>query len=330
MAKRTFFLKAPGARVVELKGEWAKTNIPLLPDGAGRWSVDLAALPAGVWTYSFLVDGLNVLDPSNPEVNPEYFGVKKNILHLPASPPAPWDWQNVPHGVLHTHAYESKALGQRRHLVVYTPAGYGAKPARLYPLLVLQHGFGGSRGSWVAHGRANLILDNLIAAGHAKPMVVVMLDGHSGNSQQAQDSSGVEAFRQELLSDAIPLVEREYRLAGNPGARALFGLSMGAKQATTVGLGSLDLFGWVGGFSAIAYPGPEILDRLVEAPERAQSLKLLWLAWGRDDARAVSAGEPFLEQLRKTRIRYQWKVVDGGHEWAVWQRCLVDLLPKLF
>ncbi|HPA18723.1 MAG TPA: alpha/beta hydrolase-fold protein [Verrucomicrobiae bacterium] len=229
------------------------------------------------------------------------------------------------------HDYQSKALGQRRQLLVYTPSGYNANLAQRYPLLVLQHGFGGSRSSWVAHGRANLILDNLIAAGEAKPMVVMMIDGHSSGTYQGREIKGVESFSLELLEDALPLVERDYRLAELPENRAIVGLSMGAKQSTTVGLGNLDRFAWVGGFSAISYPDPDTLKILLASPEETnRKLKLLWLAWGSGDARAVKAGEPFVDQLEKAGIKLQWKVTEGGHEWPVWQRCLVDILPLLF
>lgn len=328
---REFSLKAPNAKAVEINAEWSKTNIPLERADDGTWSVTLASIPAGVWTYSFLVDGLNVLDPANPEINPQYSELKKNILHVPSSPRAPWDWQDVPHGVVHTHDYQSKALAQRRQLLVYTPGGYSANPAQRYPLLVLQHGSGGSRSSWVAHGRANLILDNLIAAGEAMPMVVVMMDGHSSGTYQGREIKGVESFSLELLEDALPLVEKNYRLAKSPENRAIVGLSMGAKQSTTVGLGNLDRFAWVGGFSAVSYPDPDMLKALLASPEETnKKLKSLWLAWGGSDARAVKAGEPFVEELEKAGIRLQWKVMEGGHEWPVWQRCLVDILPVLF
>lgn len=328
---KKFSLKAPNAKAVEINAEWSKRDIPLERAEDGTWSVTLASIPAGVWTYSFLVDGLNVLDPANPEINPQYSELEKNILHVPSSPPAQWDWQDVPHGVIHTHDYQSKALGQRRQLLVYTPGGYNANLAQRYPLLVLQHGSGGSRSSWVVHGRANLIFDNLIAAGEAKAMVVVMMDGHSSGTYQGREIKGVESFSLELLEDALPLVEKGYRLAESPENRAIVGLSMGAKQSTTVGLGNLDRFAWVGGFSAISYPDHDVLKVLLASPEETnKKLKLLWLAWGSGDARAVKAGEPFVDELEKSGIKLQWKVTEGGHEWPVWRRCLVDILPLLF
>ncbi len=329
--QKKFSLKAPNAKTVEINAEWSKENIPLERAEDGTWSVTPTSVPAGVWAYSFLVDGLNMLDPGNPEVIPQYSELRKNVLHVPATPPAPWDWQEVPHGVVHTHDYQSKVLNQRRQLLVYTPNGYNADPAQRYPLLVLQHGAGGCRSSWIGHGRANWILDNLIAAGTANPMVVLMIDGHSSGTYRGREIKGVESFRLELFEDALPLVEENYRLAEGPENRAIVGLSMGARQSTTVGLEHLDLFGWVGGFSAISYPGPDTLRTLLASPaETNKKLRLLWLAWGRGDARAVKAGQPFVEELEKAGIKLQWKVTEGGHAWAVWQRYLVDILPLLF
>ena len=330
-APRDFSLKAPNAKAVEISAEWAMTNIPMRRAEDGTWSVTLASLPAGVWTYSFLVEGLNVLDPRNPEINPQHSELKKNLLHVPSTPPALWDFQDVPHGVIHAHDYPSKAMGVRRQLLVYTPGGYADDPARRYPLLVLQHGAGGCQSSWVAHGRANWIFDNLIAAGKAKPMVVVMLDGHSSGAYQRQDFKSVEPFSRELLEDALPLVEKNYRLAEGPQNRAIVGLSMGARQSVTVGLEHLDLFGWVGGFSAIDYPGPDTLSPLLASPEATnKKLKLLWLAWGSADARAVKAGTPFVNELKKAGIKLQWEVTEGGHAWPVWIGYLTELVPLLF
>ncbi|NLY02374.1 MAG: hypothetical protein GXY83_40330, partial [Rhodopirellula sp.] len=127
--QKKFSLKAPNAKTVEINAEWSKENIPLERAEDGTWSVTPASVPAGVWAYSFLVDGLNMLDPGNPEVIPQYSELRKNVLHVPATPPAPWDWQEVPHGVVHTHDYQSKVLNQRRQLLVYTPNGYNADPA---------------------------------------------------------------------------------------------------------------------------------------------------------------------------------------------------------
>src|SRR5262249_13461012 len=138
-------------------------------------------VPAGVWEYSFQVDGLNVLDSLNPNFKPQR-QPSRSILHIPGTPRNPWDQQDVAHGTVHQHNYQSKALNRPRELWVYTPPGYeqaiASGATTRYPLLVLQHGSGDNHQTWVVHGKAHWILDNLIAAKRAEPVVVVMLDGH--------------------------------------------------------------------------------------------------------------------------------------------------------
>lgn len=162
-------------------------------------------------------------------------------------------------------------------------------------------------------------------------MVVLMLDGHASGKYLGREFKDVESFSRELLEDALPLVEKNYRLSEGSTHRAIVGLSMGSWQAVAIGLSNLDRFAWVGGFSAIAYPGPETLGPMLASSEETnKKLKLLWLAWGRDDERAIKAGQPFVEELERVGIKFQWKVTDGGHAWPVWQRHLVDILPLLF
>jgi 1,4-alpha-glucan branching enzyme len=136
-----FGVRAPNAKEVTLRGQWSKEPIALARNNEGIWSATLEAVPAGVWEYSFSVDGLNILDSTNPSFKPQR-QPGKSILHVPSNPPAPWDWQDVPHGSIHTHGYASKALGRPREIVVYTPPGYERDAEKKYPLLVLQHGSG--------------------------------------------------------------------------------------------------------------------------------------------------------------------------------------------
>lgn len=328
---RTFALKSPNAKRVELSGEWTKKNIPMNRDDDGTWSVSLESVPAGVWVYSFVVDGLNVLDPNNPAVAPQR-ALKQNLLHIPSTPPAPWDWQDIPHGTVHVHNYQSKALGTRRELLVYTPPGYETAAAKRFPLLVLQHGSGGNQRGWVERGKSHWILDHLIAANKAVPMIVLMINGHSDGVFPIGDSErqtkAMEAFRRELLEDAIPLVEENYRLAEGRDSRAIVGLSMGARQALTVGLGALDRFAWIGAFSGGADPG--VLKPLLLSPkETNDKLKLLWIACGRDDS-YLNRVQVFVAALADNGIRHDWHLTDGGHTWPVWRAYLVELAPLLF
>lgn len=328
-----FTLRAPNAKAVKLSAQWSKQPIELTRDESGTWSTTIEKVPAGVWEYSFDVDGLNVMDATNPASKPQRLP-GKSILHVPSNPPAPWDWQDVPHGTVHTHGYLSKALGRTREIVVYTPPGYESSGDKSFPLLVLQHGSGDNEKTWVAHGKAHWILDSLIAQGKARPMIVLMLDGHplgmipreAGESKRAE---GVKAFQRELFEDALPLVESIYRVEKNAAQRAIAGLSMGGGQSLTVGLGNLDRFAWVGAFSAAA-PAPEALPQLLGDPAKTNSsLRLLWIAVGKDDF-LIQRDEAFVATLKERGINHQWLVTEGNHSWPVWRRYLAEFAPLLF
>jgi enterochelin esterase-like enzyme len=328
-----FSLRAPQAKEVTLRGQWSKEPIALKAGEKGEWSITLDAVPAGVWEYSFNVDGLNVLDPRNPSLKPQR-EPGKSILHIPSTPPAPWDWQDVPHGTVHTHGYASKVLERRRELVVYTPPGYERDAEKKYSLLVLQHGSGDNQRTWTEHGKAHWIFDNLIAQGKVVPLVVVMLDGHPLGAvpREAGDArriSAMELFQRELLEDALPLVESIYRLEKDRTRRAIAGLSMGGGQALTAGLGNLDRFAWVGSFSA-GPPISSVMTKFLADPAAANSaLRLLWIGVGKDDF-LRQRSEEFAGQLKEKGIHHQWHLTDGDHSWPVWREYLTEFAPLLF
>lgn len=330
-AGRTFFsIKAPKANDARLKGQWTKDDIPLVRREDGTWSVELDNVPDGIWEYSFLIDGLNVLDPHNPGIKPQR-QPSKSILHIPSVPPAAWDWQNIPHGTLHVHDYQSKAVDRQRELLVYTPPGYENSSEKL-PLLVLQHGSGDNQRAWTEHGKAHWILDHLIATGKARPMLVVMLDGHPLGSVQREDKSrrdeSLNAFRRELLEDAIPLVERNYRVLPAPNHRAIVGLSMGGWQSLTVGLNALDQFAWIGSFSGAA-DSEAVRNALDNNANTNAKLKLLWIACGRDDF-LQERNKALIAELKAADVRHEWYLTEGAHSWPVWRNYLVDFIPRLF
>ncbi len=321
-----FRIKAPNAKEVSVHGQWQAEPLPLTRGEDDVWSAEAAAVPAGVWEYSFSVDGLNMLDPGNVTMKPMR-EPRTSILHIPAVPPAPWDFQDVPHGVVHQHGYLSKALGRNREIRVYTPPGYEKDTAAKYPLLVLQHGSGDNEQTWVAHGKAHWILDSLIAAGKARPMVVLMLDGHPfgtvSRGDAAKRGSAMDAFRRELFEDAIPLVESVYRLEKDASQRGIVGLSMGGGQSLTVGLGNPDQFAWIGSFS-----GAAPAELAVSADLNAK-LRLLWIGCGKDDF-LLKRNEDFIAKLKESGVTHQWHLTEGGHSWPVWRTYLADFLPLLF
>ena len=329
-----FRLRAPAAQKVLLRGQWTKDPVALTRADDGLWSFTAPpdSIPAGVWEYNFSVDGLVMLDPGNTALKPMR-EPRTSILHLAAATPSPWDFQNVPHGTVHQHTYFSKALGRPRSVWVYTPPGYVKSPTADYPLLVLQHGSGDNEQTWVAHGKAHWILDSLIATGQARPMVVMMIDGHPFTPAAARDPAtrgqAMGAFTRELFEDALPLVESIYRVAPDAARRGIVGLSMGGGQALTVGLGHLDRFAYVGSFSGVP-PDDAVAQIFLADPAAANSkLRLLWLACGRDDA-LHTRNEEFVAKLAAAGIRHEWALTAGNHSWPIWRGYLVDFLPRLF
>jgi enterochelin esterase-like enzyme len=333
----TFRLRAPQAKEAALLGQWTRQPLAMSKDDNGIWSVTAEAVPPGVWEYGFQVEGLNVLDSLNPTFKPQREPTR-SIVQIPGTPANPWDWQDVPHGTVHQHGYRSLALDRPRELWVYTPPGYEqsvvANPATRYPLLVLQHGSGDNYQTWVVHGKAHWILDNLIAAKRAKPMIVVMLDGHplgmvSRDSAPQRRGAAMDAFRRELFDDALPLVDSLYRVEPDSAHRAIAGLSMGGGQSLSVGLTNLDRFAWVGAFSA-APPAAESLQPILADPAGSNAkLKLLWIGCGQDDF-LRSRNEELVGSLKEKGVQHEWHLTAGDHSWPIWRGYLAEFAPKLF
>jgi enterochelin esterase-like enzyme len=328
-----FRIKAANAKEVSVRGQWAKDALAMVRDEQGVWSVTTAPLDAGVWEYSLVVDGVAMIDPGNPAIKPMR-EPRTSILHLAGAPAKDWDFQDVPHGTLHTHLYASKAFGSPREVMVYTPPGYEHDTA-VYPLLVLQHGSGDNQQTWTTHGMANLIFDNLIASGRALPMVVLMLYGHppagvlKETDPAKRRAEAMDAFVRELMQDALPLVDGIYRVAKGPERRAIAGLSMGGGHALGAGLTHLDQFAWVGAFSA-APPEAELLKPVLDDAAGTNSrLKLLWIAIGKDDFLRVK-NEAFIAALNEKGIVHEFALTEGGHAWPVWRQYLTDFVPRLF
>jgi enterochelin esterase-like enzyme len=325
----TFQLRAPRATEVVVAGQWPNGRAALTKDANEVWSVTVGPVPAGVWEYSFQVDGLPMIDPGNPAIKPQR-EPRTSILHIAGEPPLLHDFQNVPHGVVRQHTYLSKSLGRVRELVVYTPPGYDQQTEARFPTLYLQHGMGDNQATWVAHGKAHWILDNLIAQGKAHPMVVVMMDGHASIAQgMAGFQNNTTAFERDLLEDVMPFVEANYRVKTEAADRAIAGLSMGGGQSLTIGLNHLDKFAWVAGFSS-AVPSREAIASFLDDPAAANAkLKLLWIGVGKDDF-LLQRNQEFIGMLKEKDIRHEWHLTDGTHSWPVWRLYLADLAPKLF
>jgi enterochelin esterase-like enzyme len=327
----TFRLRTPKAQSVAIRGQWDKKEVSMTLDPDKMWSITMPSIPSGVWEYSFIVDGLAVIDPANPAIKPQR-NPNTSILHIPGTPPNPWDFQDVPHGTVHQHAYLSKALDKQRSAWVYTPPGYEADTTTKYPLLVLQHGSGDRHETWVAHGKAHWILDNLIAAGKAKPMIVLMLDGHPlgqiPREMADKRSESLIAFKNELFNDGLPLVEKLYRVSPDREQRAITGLSMGGWQSLSIGMTNLDRFAWVGSFSG-AVDENEIQTALDNASDSNAKLKLLWIACGEKDF-LLDRNNQLITTLKTRGVNHEWHLTPGDHSWPIWRDYLAQFAPKLF
>lgn len=332
----TFRLRAPSAKQVQLQCEGVGI-VEMQKDADGNWSFTTAPLAADLYAYCFIVDGLRMLDPANPLLKYNLFNTE-NLLHVPGQG-LPWEVNDVPHGLLHRHLYRSAIMGDHYPFLVYTPAGYNPSGNQRYPVLYLLHGFSDVEDSWVSVGRANIILDNLIASGKARPMVVVMPLGY-GNRQimeggwQGLRNTGIwqdsiKRFGQILLTEVMPQVEKAYHVCTDPQGRAIAGLSMGGSQSLLVGLSNLDRFAWIGAFSS----GGLRQDLQEQFPKLDQSanerIRLLWIACGKQDG-LLGANQALTEFLRSKDIKHQWIQTDGGHSFTVWRRNLSELAQLLF
>jgi enterochelin esterase family protein len=330
----TFRLRAPNAKEVTVSGEWGGGARPMTRDEDGTWTVVVGPIDADLYGYSFSVDGFQTLDPANPAVKPMR-SPRTSILEVPGDPPRLHEFQEVKHGTVRVHEYRSRSLDRRRGLHVYTPPGYDQDPAARYPVLYLFHGSGDNEATWTAFGRAQNITDNLLARGKAKPMIIVMPDGHAapprppGGSTEGR-SRNVVAFERDLLEDVMPFVEANYRVRPDPDSRAIAGLSMGGGQSLTIGLNHADLFAWVGGFSAAVFEPERSLAAALANPSSTDSkLRLVWIACGKDD-RLIENARQFTAVLKEKGIHHEFHATEGGHSWPVWRRYLEEFVPLLF
>lgn len=330
----TFTYTAPNAREVSVSGDFGKRGEMTKGEG-GLWSVTLRPFEPNIHSYNFSVDGKQVADPLNNRSKPQRSGIS-NVFEVPGDKPSIWDRQPVPHGVVHLHEYDSKSVGTTRRLRVYTPPGYEAGDQR-FPVLYLFHGSGDNEATWTDFGRAHVILDNLIASGKAKPMLVVMPDGHTmppvpRDSPKAAEvrNKNLGSFEADLLSDVMPMIDKLYRTRADRESRAIIGLSMGGNQSLIVGLNHLDLFAWVGGMSsALHEPETRVAPFFNDVDTLNDKLRLLWFACGKDDF-LIENNRTYHSLLNKKEVKHTFIESAGGHSWPVWRRYLAEFAPLVF
>jgi enterochelin esterase-like enzyme len=331
----TFRLRAPAAGEVSLSGEFQRDAKSLVKGADGVWSVTVGPLEPEIYAYNFTIDGVRTIDPGNPHVKTGSTpSTISSLLEVPGDHAAFYDGQPVPHGEIRTHWYESNSLHTLRRLTVYTPAGYDRNAPSQYPVLYLFHGANADETAWTRLGRVNLILDNLIAQGKVKPLLVVMPFGYgvAPGSPAPAGSSNTAEFERDLLGDVIPFIDARYRTYGDREHRAIAGLSMGGGESLEIGLNHLELFSYVGGFSAALRPAnfETAFARLVrDAKSSNRQLHVLWFGCGTDDSLYASS-QSFSKFLEKAAIEHTFYSSEGAHTWMVWRRYLKEFAPLLF
>jgi enterochelin esterase family protein len=331
----TFRLRAPNAQAVLLAREGAEP-VAMQKDEQGVWSVTAGPLEPDIYGYTFVVDGVHLIDPSNQRMIPNLLN-SASVVDVSGAAPRVWEAGDVPHGIVHRHFYKSAIVGDQRDYYVYTPPAYDPTAKTRYPVLYLQHGFSDDASAWTAVGRANVILDNLIAQGKAKPMLVVMSLGYgapeilTAGFRRGPDlrQRNLDRFRDALLTEVIPQVEKQYRTAAGRETRAIAGLSMGGSESLFVGLNALDRFAWVGAFSSGGL-GDEFAQQFPSLDSKANAqLRLLWISCGTGD-RLIEWNRKFRGWLKSKDVRAKEVETPGVHSWMVWRRNLAEFVPLLF
>ena len=333
----TFRLRDPNAVEVKLGLEGAEP-VPMKKDDGDGWSVTTAPLAPDYYGYEFIADGERMLDPSNHLLVPNLL-TPGNAVHVPGPLSLPWELNEVPHGEVHHHFYKSAVAGDDRDYYVYTPPGYDPVAKKTYPVLYLLHGYSDDASGWTAVGHANVILDNLIAQGKAKPMLVVMPLGygtmemiwHSWASWSHPDlrDTNFRKFSEALLTEVMPRVEGEYRITKDRNARAIAGLSMGGSESLLTGLNNLDKFAWIGAFSSGGIPEDFQKDFPALDAKANQQIHLLWIACGTED-HLITVNRNFRGWLKTKGVKATEIETPGMHTWMVWRRNLSEFAPLLF
>jgi enterochelin esterase family protein len=355
----TFRLYAPKATEVILTGEWMTgpgSNETLSKSDSGLFSVTVGPLKPELYSYALTVDGARMIDPANVQVRRDGVNYQSYFIVPGAESDLYIHKNDVPHGTVTKLWYDSKVLGMQRRMYVYTPAGYD-RTKNKYPVLYLLHGAGGDEDAWTNMGREAQILDNLIAQGKAKPMIVVMTNGNANQTAalndatpppfppQAQPQPGSTAprplagrFEEHLVKDVVPFMEAHFRVYKDKDHRAIAGLSMGGGHTQTITNNNPGMFSYIGVFSmGIMNFGGQNQDTAKIRQERDVKIealknsgyKLYWIGVGKDD---------FLYQnvvtmrgiLDKHNFRYIYRESAGGHTWTNWRIYLSEFAPLLF
>ncbi|MBC3788455.1 esterase [Spirosoma utsteinense] len=342
----TFRYQAPQAKAVELSAQFEKASVPMTKDAQGIWSATVGPVKPDIYPYNFRVDGISVMDPANVAFFPnERF--KASLVDVPGDTPLIHALRDVPHGSINYEYYPSmeRTTGS---VVVYTPPGYDQNQAKKYPVYYLISGTTDTEETFFKVGKTNLILDNLIAEGKAKPMIIVMPYGNiaarvseqTGGQKPADPTvrDGADAvkrandFTTDLVSNVIPYVEKNYRAIANRENRAIGGFSRGGGQTLRAAFSNMDKFAWVCAYSS--YLSPQEMERsyptiVSNAGNTNKQLKLLWVSVGSDDFLYKGTVE-FMDYLKAKKVNYKSLITGGGHTWMNVKTYVAETTSLLF
>jgi enterochelin esterase-like enzyme len=334
-----FRVKAPEAQKVQI--DLGKIY-DMTKDDQGTWSVTTDPQVPGFHYYSLVIDGVKVADPASES----FFGMGRmaSAIDIPERGTDFYEVKDVPHGTLSSKYYFSNVTNGWRRLFIYTPPEYNSNTKEKYPAIYIQHGGGEDERGWAVQGKTDIIIDNLIAEGKAKPMIVVISNGNVSSGRSAgggYSSAGMAAFKEEITKNIVPFIDKNYRTLANVKDRALCGLSMGGGQSFYAGLESLDCFASIGVFSSgifggINNPSGKEFDAEKEIPgllSKSQSfndkLKLFYISVGEQDPR-FEYTKKAVKKFQDSGLKVEFTSFPGAHEWQVWRKSLHDFASKVF
>jgi enterochelin esterase family protein len=338
----TFRLYAPNAKTVTLSGDFfteGAAGPAMIRDTNGVWSHTLPTQAPGIYGYYFRLDGVRVPDPGNLLISSSTEFLK-SYVEVPGDQPQFWSVRDVPHGRLHEVWYKNPALGQRR-VFVYTPPGFDPASAKTYPVIYLLHSTTDNETFWPRVGRANFIVDNLIADGKAKPVLLVMPFGHTSVPRGPEEGAGgkdlydVAVIGKDLVEYVMPLMEKEFHASKAAKDRAIFGFAMGGYQSITIGLNHPGVFGYVTAASANFRPAMDLPENFAtlnaNLAAAKKSLKYVALMTGTGEASAIPQSKRVTEYLTGIGVQNEWTTPAGGtHTWQTWRGYFRDLLERKF
>lgn len=326
-----FNIKAPDAKKVQVD---LGKKYDLVKDADGYWKITTDSISEGFHYYSLLIDGVAVADPASKT----FYGMGRMAsgIEIPFSGGAYYALRNVPHGNVRIEKYFSKVTNSWRQYYIYTPPTYDSASADKFPVLYLLHGGGEDETGWVMQGKTDLILDNLIAAQKAKPMLVVMMDGNFSSGMAGFGERALQLFERDLKEVLMPEVEKKYRIATGSNNTALAGLSLGGLQTLYAGIKNSDMFAYLGVFSsgwwanqpALSTPQYELMKKNAAAINA--NLKAFWISQGGKEDIAHNNCKIMMSKFDEIGIKYSYSEYPGGHTWPVWRNNLYNFAQLLF